>query len=213
MDSRFVESGWEKYEPKNITLKDEFKKIVSNIFDIRDGVKEINPNTVVCFDPLLVRGLDYYTGPIFEANISGYTFSVAGGGRYDGLIEKMGGPKGIPAVGISIGFERILTILMEKKNEILKTIQSRVYIVNKGQSEIDIQILAEMLRSEGIAVESGLEKKDVIKQLVAAQGSGLEYAITDFVPGAQTFKVRQLSNRQDTEMNAEQLKEVLSKLL
>jgi hypothetical protein len=58
-----------------------------------------------------------------------------------------------------------------------------------------------------------LEKKDKVKQLVAAQANGLEYAITSFKPGDKSFKVRQLSNRQDTEMTAEQLKAVLQKLL
>jgi histidyl-tRNA synthetase len=192
----------------------EAEKLWFQIESIRQKVHEINPEANVVFDPLLVRGFDYYTGPVFEINVEDkdYTFSIGGGGRYDGLIEKLGGPKNTPAVGLSLGFERILTILMERGN-VSKALQSRVYVVNDGKSEKDIQVLAESLRAHGIAVETGLEKKDKVKQLVSAQGSGLEYAITDFVPGAQTFKVRQLSNRQDTEMNAEQLKAVLQKLL
>lgn len=183
--------------------------------DIAAKVKEINPDANVVFDPWLVRGFDYYTGSVFEINVEDkdFTFSIGGGGRYDGLIEKLGGPKGTTAVGISLGFERILTILMEKEGGISKTLQQRVYIVNDGKSEKDIQVLAETLRSQGIAVETGLEKKDKVKQLVAAQENGLEYAITDFVLGSGTFKVRQLSNRQDTEMTAEQLKAALQKLL
>ena len=101
---------------------------------------------------------------------------------------------------------------MEKEGGISKTLQQRVYVVNDGKSEKDIQVLAETLRSHGIAVETGLEKKDKVKQLVASQGNGLEYAITDFVPGTATFKVRQLSNRQDTDMTAEQLKAALQRL-
>jgi histidyl-tRNA synthetase len=193
----------------------EAEKLWLQIESIRQKVHEINPEANVVFDPLLVRGFDYYTGPVFEINVEDkdFTFSIGGGGRYDGLIEKLGGPKNTPAVGLSLGFERILTVLMEKEGGVSKTLQQRVYVVNDGKSEKDIQVLAETLRSHGIAVETGLEKKDKVKQLVAAQGSGLEYAITDFVPGAQNFKVRQLSSRQDAEMNAEQLKEVLSKLL
>ncbi|HTA76199.1 MAG TPA: histidine--tRNA ligase [bacterium] len=185
----------------------------AQIDSIRQKVHEVNSEANVVFDPLLVRGFDYYTGPVFEINVEDkdFAFSIGGGGRYDGLIEKLGGPKNTPAVGLSLGFERILTILMERGG-ISKALQSRVYIVNDKHSEKDIQVLAESLRAHGIAVETGLEKKDKVKQLVAAQGSGLEYAITDFVPGAETFKVRQLSNRQDTEMNAEQLKTALSNL-
>src|SRR5665213_2814121 len=191
------------------------EKLWLQIESIRQKVKEINPDANVVFDPWLVRGFDYYTGSVFEINVEDkdFTFSIGGGGRYDGLIEKLGGPKGTTAVGISLGFERILTILMEKEGGISKTLQQRVYIVNDGKSEKDIQVLAETLRSQGIAVETGLEKKDKVKQLVAAQENGLEYAITDFVLGSGTFKVRQLSNRQDTEMTAEQLKAALQKLL
>jgi histidyl-tRNA synthetase len=193
----------------------EVKSIDEQITSICDRVLAVNPNAKIFFDPLLVRGFDYYTGPVFEINVENpeFTLSVGGGGRYDGLIEKLGGPKNTPAVGLSLGFERILTILLEKEGAVAKSTYPRVYLVNDGQAEKDIQTLAESLRSHGIAVETGLEKKDKVKQLVAAQGSGLEYAITDFMPGAQTFKVRQLSNRQDIEMNAEQLKAALQKLL
>ncbi len=152
----------------------EAEKLWMGIESIRQKVHEVNLEANVIFDPLLVRGFDYYTGPVFEINVEDkdFTFSIGGGGRYDGLIEKLGGPKNTPAVGLSLGFERILTILMERGG-ISKALQSRVYIVNDNKSEKDIQVLAEILRSYGIAVETGLEKKDKVKQLVAAQGSGL----------------------------------------
>ena len=66
-----------------------------------------------CFDPTLVRGLDYYTGPIFEAVIGDSSNSVAGGGRYDNLIEQLGGPP-IPATGASLGLDRLCELVKEK---------------------------------------------------------------------------------------------------
>jgi histidyl-tRNA synthetase len=63
----------------------------------------------VVFTPRMVRGLDYYTGPIFEVTATGYPGSIASGGRYDGLVAKLGGPD-LPACGGSIGVERILAI-------------------------------------------------------------------------------------------------------
>jgi histidyl-tRNA synthetase len=63
----------------------------------------------VVFTPRMVRGLDYYTGPIFEVTATGYPGSIASGGRYDGLVAKLGGPD-LPACGGSIGIERILAI-------------------------------------------------------------------------------------------------------
>jgi histidyl-tRNA synthetase len=61
----------------------------------------------VVFTPRMVRGLDYYTGPIFEVEATGYPGSIASGGRYDSLVAKLGGPD-LPACGGSIGIERIL---------------------------------------------------------------------------------------------------------
>lgn len=190
----------------------EAEKLWLQIESIRQRVHAINPSAQVVFDPLLVRGFDYYTGPVFEINVEdkNFAFSIGGGGRYDGLIEKLGGPKGTPAVGLSLGFERILTILMEKEGAVAKSTYPRVYLVNDGQTEKDLQTLAETLRSKGIAVEVGLEKKDKVKQLIAAQEAGLEYAITEFILGVAKFKVRQLSTRKDTEMTAEELKALLS---
>ncbi len=70
-----------------------------------DGVK-------IKFDPTLVRGMGYYTGPIFEVTLDDYNFSVAGGGRYDKMIGRFTG-QDTPATGFSIGFERIITILKD----------------------------------------------------------------------------------------------------
>ncbi|MGH3902102.1 MAG: histidine--tRNA ligase [Pseudonocardiaceae bacterium] len=67
------------------------------------------PADRVVFTPRMVRGLDYYTGPIFEVTATGYPGSIASGGRYDGLVAKLGGPD-LPACGGSIGIERILAI-------------------------------------------------------------------------------------------------------
>jgi histidyl-tRNA synthetase len=67
------------------------------------------PADRVVFTPRMVRGLDYYTGPIFEVTAAGYPGSIASGGRYDGLVAKLGGPD-LPACGGSIGIERILAI-------------------------------------------------------------------------------------------------------
>ncbi len=181
------------------------------IESIRDRVKAVNPEANVVFDPLLVRGFDYYTGPVFEINVEDkdFAFSIGGGGRYDGLIEKLGGPKDTPAVGLSLGFERILTILMEKNKGGATSARSVVFIVNNGQPEKEILALAEKLRSAGIPVETSLDNRKLGQQLEGAQKNGIEYAIKAFEPGADKFKVRQLSTRQDKEMTLPELKAAL----
>ena len=67
----------------------------------------------VVFDPTLVRGMSYYTGTIFEIDMDGFGASVGGGGRYDEMIGKFTG-QAAPACGFSIGFERIILLLMEQ---------------------------------------------------------------------------------------------------
>lgn len=177
------------------------------IKSIQDRVKAVNPDANVVFDPLLVRGFDYYTGPVFEINVEDkdFSFSIGGGGRYDGLIEKLGGPKGTPAVGLSLGFERILTILMEKNQATSQGFQTRVLLANGGQTEKDILDLAEKMRSAGLRVETVLEEKKMGQQLEAAQKNGIEFAVTAFVPGASMLKVRRLSTREDKDMSLEEL--------
>ena len=81
--------------------------------DILACARELVPAGVsVVFDPTLVRGMGYYTGPIFEVTVDGYGFAIAGGGRYDRMIGKFSG-QDVPAAGFSIGFERIVTILKD----------------------------------------------------------------------------------------------------
>jgi len=68
----------------------------------------------IVFDPTLVRGMSYYTGPIFEIRHGSVASSIAGGGRYDRMIGKLLGRE-VPATGFSIGFERVVNILMERR--------------------------------------------------------------------------------------------------
>lgn len=89
----------------------DLKYIITTVENASDG------SVPVEFAPSLVRGQGYYTGTIFEVEAEGYSGAVAGGGRYDNLIGKFLN-EDIPAVGFSIGFERIFSILMEKEYQI-----------------------------------------------------------------------------------------------
>ena len=83
--------------------------------EIMEAVKSVSGGAVkVQFDPTLVRGMGYYTGSIFEVSMEGFGGSVAGGGRYDKMVGKFTGTD-VPACGFSIGFERIIAILMDQQ--------------------------------------------------------------------------------------------------
>ena len=106
------------------------------------------------FDPTLVRGMSYYTGTIFEVAMEGFGGSVGGGGRYDEMIGKFTGTK-TPACGFSIGFERLVSILMEEGFSIPGQKNKKAYLFEKG---VDASVLADIMkkamaeRAEGVQV-------------------------------------------------------------
>ena len=95
-------------------LKDVLEEgVCQNLYKIMDLVEISGKGKIpLRFDPSLVRGMGYYTGPIFEVRSTLFSGSIGGGGRYDKMVGKFTGID-TPAVGFSIGFERIITILME----------------------------------------------------------------------------------------------------
>ena len=106
------------------------------------------------FDPTLVRGMSYYTGPIFEISMEEYGGSVGGGGRYDEMIGKFTG-KQTCACGFSVGFERIVMLLMERGFKVPGGLSKTAFLLEKGlPSERIAEVLKEAadLRSKGVAV-------------------------------------------------------------
>ena len=104
---------------------DSMEMIISSV----ETAKECEFN--IKFDPTLVRGQSYYTGTIFEVTMDDFGGSVAGGGRYDKMIGKFTGVD-TPACGFSIGFERIVTILLDQENHIQSIIPKKAYLIEKG---------------------------------------------------------------------------------
>ena len=95
-------------------------------------LKNMNCLHRLSFDFSLARGLDYYTGLIYEAVLTdpnNRVGSIAGGGRYDGLVGMFSG-KQIPAVGVSIGIERVFAILEEKlkNNSSVRSTETQIYV-------------------------------------------------------------------------------------
>ena len=86
------------------------------------------------FDPTLVRGMSYYTGTIFEISMDEFGGSVGGGGRYDEMIGKFTG-QNTPACGFSIGFERIVMLLLEKDYQVPGKGEKTAYLVEKNMPQ------------------------------------------------------------------------------
>ena len=103
---------------------DGMETIISSV----EAVKEAEFK--IAFDPTLVRGQSYYTGTIFEIRMDEFGGSVAGGGRYDKMIGKFTG-QDTPACGFSIGFERIVMLLLENGYEVPSNNSKKAYLIEK----------------------------------------------------------------------------------
>ncbi len=133
---------------------------LSTIMDSVEGAKEADFR--VAFDPTLVRGMSYYTGPIFEISMDEYGGSVGGGGRYDEMIGRFTGQP-TPACGFSIGFERIVMLLLERDFKVPGTKGRTAYLIEKGMPGDKLAAIlakAKALRSEGEEINIVMMKKN-----------------------------------------------------
>ena len=126
--------------------------VLDSLCEIIDTVLEVKTNDFsLVFDPTLVRGMGYYTGTIFEVSMEGFSGSVAGGGRYDKMIGKFTG-NNIPACGFSIGFERIIAILLDAGFKIPDESRKIAFLYEKN---IDGSILKNILKEAASLREAG----------------------------------------------------------
>lgn len=129
----------------------------------------------VVFTPRMVRGLDYYTGTIFEVTAPGYPGSIASGGRYDGLVAALGGPD-LPACGGSIGIERILST--QESGAAAEPGLDVALTVLGADTEPDLVRLAAGLRAAGVRVGTYLGSSGKLaKQLKWANDRRARYAL------------------------------------
>lgn len=144
-----------------------------------------------CFiDASLARGLGYYTGAIFEIRAEGLNGSIGGGGRYDGLIGMFRG-RDIPAVGFSIGFERLVLLLEEKGLFADISAGPDVLLCSFADAPREtVLAAANQLRRSGIKVEIFPETPKLGKQLGYAETIGAKFAA---IMGADEAKNKQLS--------------------
>ena len=150
--------------------------------EVNEGLQEIissvettkSAQFEMVFDPTLVRGMSYYTGTIFEVAMPQYGGSCGGGGRYDKMVGKFLG-QDTPACGFSIGFERIIMIMMDEGFKIPGESDKVAYLIEKGvkgQRLSDIIAEAQKERAEGkqVLVVRMNKNKKFQKQQLSEQG-------------------------------------------
>lgn len=165
-------------------------------------------NIPFSFDHMLVRGLDYYTGPVFEfvSERLGAQDAVGGGGRYDNLIELMGGEP-TPATGFAIGIDRLILLMDRKKRD-----RITLWIVNVGEEAEDFGfLLMERLRKLGLRVEMDLTGRSVKAQFREADRRKAEYVLVigedEIRKGKGRLKNMDTGKEEEIELDEEKIRE------
>lgn len=147
------------------------EEIQVNLQEIMDSVRATKASQFeLVFDPTLVRGMSYYTGTIFEVAMPQFGGSCGGGGRYDKMVGKFTG-NDVPACGFSIGFERIILLLMENGFQVPSQPEKVAYLLEKGlpgEELCRVIAKAQEARSEGkqvLVVRMNKNKKFQKEQL------------------------------------------------
>ena len=155
--------------------------------------REAGDRATLEFDPSLVRGMGYYTGPIFEALHGGGTSAIAGGGRYDRMVGRLLGHD-VPACGFSIGFERVVSILEERSGGAAPARERIAFLFDRDDPMDDVAASAGRLRTGDRVVSLTLKRKNLAKQLDDLAGEGFgSYAV--FRPDVSTQEIKPLARR------------------
>ena len=163
-------------------------------------------------DPGIVRGLDYYTKTIFE--ILNDDFTVCGGGRYDRLIEQLGGPE-MPAVGFGLGIERLIMTLEKEGIEIPKENLYDLYIGARGdEGKLAAFTLANKLRANGIKVEVNHMGRSLKAEMKYANKIEATYTLVLGDDELQNgiAKLKRMSDGEQFEVNLNNIDEIVSML-
>lgn len=157
-------------------VADNLKTIISSV----DSAKSADFN--MSFDPTLVRGMSYYTGPIFEISMDEFGGSVGGGGRYDEMIGRFTGNP-TPACGFSIGFERIVMLLLERDFKVPGSNSKTVYLIEKNMPADKLLAIldkAKRERENGTQVNIAVMKKNKKFQKEQLMSDGYETFVEFF---------------------------------
>ena len=197
--------------PKIVDYLDQKSK--ENFDQILKILDQLKINYVIDND--LVRGLDYYTGVIFEFMVEDKSIwesasAIVGGGRYDNLVEEFDGPR-TPAVGFGIGEERLMLVLQKQNPELFKDQGIDFFIANIGQgTEVKTVEIARLLRKQGLKVQYDVDQKKLKAQFKKADRAKAKYVITlgDKELAAEVLNVKRLADAKTFKFNFNDLEDM-----
>ncbi len=161
-------------------------------------------------DSSIVRGLDYYTGAVFEfiAEGIGAQSTVCGGGRYDGLVESLGGPA-LPGIGFGMGITRLILAMREAGLDNIEAKKPSIYIAALGErAQVKALAIAERLRKSGIYAECDIVGRSLKAQMKYANkiGAGYTLIIGDSEVDSGKAQMRNMENGEQTEVELDSFK-------
>lgn len=199
-----VDEGFTKERAKNILQTIKTQEKTDTLNDISAFLESLSlDKEIFKFDPTLARGLDYYTGVIFEVEIEGYEVgSIAGGGRYDNLIGMFAG-RDIPAVGFAFGFDRLIEA-METLNLFPTELYTTKALITFAGSELQKKAIkvANQLRNGNINAEVYLEDTTLEKQLKYADKKQIPYVV---IVNENNLVLKNMTERTQEELDFEQI--------
>lgn len=174
-----------------------------------DGVKKYLDAAEIEYtvNPSIVRGLDYYTKTVFEfvTDFIGAQGTVCGGGRYDGLIEQLGG-KPLPSLGFAVGLERLLMLMQAQNIEIPKPDECDIYIAAMGdEAQLEAFKLTKLLRQTSLKAQCDVVGRGLRAQMKYADKIGARFSIVlgDSEIQEKKAKVKNMQTGEQTEISLE----------
>jgi histidyl-tRNA synthetase len=196
--------GCDKKEVLSIISDKSCAKDDREIVQLKKYIRSFGFDKRLQVDASLVRGLEYYTGLVFEVSL-GKNASCGGGGRYDDLIGKMGG-QAAAAVGISLGLDRIVEVMKDGKMGYPK--RRIVFMANVDESVRSAAIkLAQELRMAGIDCATNVTDRPIAKQFDSAESMGARYVVIvgkDEVR-SKKFKLRDMETKKQSDKTLQQI--------
>ncbi|MBR4334926.1 MAG: ATP phosphoribosyltransferase regulatory subunit, partial [Clostridia bacterium] len=190
-----------KGAPKTVDyLCEDCKKHFDTLTRLLDGM-----GIAYVVDPAIVRGLDYYTRTVFEfiADGIGAQSTVCGGGRYDGLVEELGGSP-LPAIGFAMGLTRVILALRAQGIADPTPDVPRLYIAALGdEASVAASVITERLRRTGAFVECDLVGRSLKAQMKYANKIGADYTLIlgDNELASRRAFLRDMKNSTQTEVD------------
>ena len=164
-------------------------------------------------NPHIVRGLDYYTRTVFEfvSGDIGAQSTVCGGGRYDGLVNQMGGPN-VAALGFGMGIERLMLVLEAQKTKLPQINTCDLYIATMGETaSLKASELCALLRNDGFKVQTDIVSRGLKAQMKFADKIGADFTMVlgDSEIESGNAKLKNMQTGNETEINLSNISDEL----